>query len=124
MAADRDDDLDRRILALFCAASLRAHSRADDFALCRHDRGAGCYPRHPAQGRARPYFNIGASQIMLPGLKGGIEAYYKIVSNLLDEGQFGAPILLTPFNYEKGLVRGVELTLSYDIENWSFYGNF
>ncbi len=31
---------------------------------------------------------------------------------------------MTPFNYEKGLVRGVELTLSYDIDNWSFYGNF
>jgi outer membrane receptor for ferrienterochelin and colicins len=51
------------------------------------------------------------------------DAYYKIASNLLDEGQFGAPILFTPFNYEKGLVRGVELTLSYDIDNWSFYSN-
>ena len=70
------------------------------------------------------YFDVGASQIILPGLKAGIDAYYKIASNLLDEGQFGAPIFLTPFNYQKGLVRGVELTLSYDIENWSFYGNF
>jgi outer membrane receptor protein involved in Fe transport len=70
------------------------------------------------------YFDIGASQVILPGLKAGIDAYYKIASNLLDEGQFGAPILLTPFNYQKGLVRGVELTLSYDIDNWSFYGNF
>jgi outer membrane receptor protein involved in Fe transport len=78
----------------------------------------------PPKAERDHYFNIGASQIILPGLKAGIEAYYKIASNLLDEGQFGAPILLTPFNYEKGLVRGVELTLSYDIENWSFYGNF
>ena len=70
------------------------------------------------------YFDVGASQIILPGLKAGIDAYYKIASNLLDEGQFGAPIFLTPFNYQKGLVRGVELTLSYDVENWSFYGNF
>ncbi len=70
------------------------------------------------------YFDVGVSQIILPGLKAGIDAYYKIASNLLDEGQFGAPIVLTPFNYQKGLVRGVELTLSYDIENWSFYGNF
>jgi len=69
------------------------------------------------------YFDIGGTQIILPGLKAGIDAYYKIASDLLDEGQFGAPILFTPFNYEKGLVRGVELTLSYDIENWSFYGN-
>jgi len=70
------------------------------------------------------YFDVGASQIILPGLKAGIDAYYKIASNLLDEGQFGAPILLTPFNYQKGLLKGVELTLSYDIDNWSFYGNF
>jgi outer membrane receptor protein involved in Fe transport len=77
----------------------------------------------PAKSERDHYFNIGATQIILPGLKAGIDAYYKIASNLLDEGQFGAPILLTPFNYQKGLVKGVELTLSYDIENWSFYGN-
>ncbi|HWZ68972.1 MAG TPA: TonB-dependent receptor [Stellaceae bacterium] len=69
------------------------------------------------------YFDVGASQIILPGLKAGIDAYYKIASNLLDEGQFGAPILFTPFNYQKGLLKGVELTLTYDIDNWSFYGN-
>ena len=43
---------------------------------------------------------------------------------MIDEGQFGAPVFFTPFNYHKGWVKGVELTLSYDIENWSFYGNF
>ncbi len=70
------------------------------------------------------YFDVGATQIILPGLKAGIDAYYKLASNLIDEGQFGAPILFTPFNYQKGWVKGVELTLSYDIGNWSFYGNF
>ena len=70
------------------------------------------------------YFDVGATQIILPGLKAGVDAYYKIASNLLDEGQFGAPILFTAFNYQKALVKGVELSLSYDIDNWSFYGNF
>src|SRR4029077_6474688 len=70
------------------------------------------------------YFDIGASQIILPGLKAGIDAYYKLASNLLDEGQFGAPILLTPFNYQKGMTKGVELSLSYEVDNWAFYGNF
>ena len=70
------------------------------------------------------YFDVGATQIIMPGLKAGIDAYYKIASDLLDEGQFGAPILFTPFNYQKGLVKGVELSLSYEIDNWSFYGNF
>jgi outer membrane receptor for ferrienterochelin and colicins len=45
-------------------------------------------------------------------------------TNLIDEGQFGAPILLTPFNYAKGRVRGAELSISYDKDNWSLYGNF
>ena len=41
----------------------------------------------------------------------------KIASDLIDEGQFGAPIIFFPFNYQKGWVKGVELTLSYDIDN-------
>jgi outer membrane receptor protein involved in Fe transport len=77
--------------------------------------------------RAKPerdhYFDASATQVILPGLKAGLDGYYKIASDLIDEGQFGAPIILTPFNYQKGLVDGVELTLSYDIGNWSFYGN-
>ena len=58
-----------------------------------------------------------------PGLKFGIDAYYKIAQNLLDEGQFGAPIVLTSFNYANAHVKGVELTGSYDSGPWSLYGN-
>jgi len=47
------------------------------------------------------YFDAGVNQVMLPGLKVGADAYFKIAQNLVDEGQFGAPILLTPFNYAK-----------------------
>jgi hypothetical protein len=70
------------------------------------------------------YFDIGASQIVLPGLKVGVDGYYKIEKNLVDEGQFGAPIILTPFNYARGYAEGLELTTSYDIDNWSMYANF
>jgi len=70
------------------------------------------------------YFDVGAAQIVLPGLKVGLDAYYKIAKHLIDEGQFGAPIILTPFNYARGYATGAELTTSYDIENWSLYGNF
>ena len=69
------------------------------------------------------YFDIGGTQVVLPGLKLGIDGYYKIAKNLIDEGQFGAPIILTPFNYARGFARGVELTGTYDIENWSLYTN-
>ena len=70
------------------------------------------------------YFDIGGTQVVLPGLKFGIDGYYKLATNLIDEGQFGlAPLLLTPFNYSRGFARGVELTTSYEIDNWSVYGN-
>ena len=70
------------------------------------------------------YFDVGATQIVLPGLKLGADTYYKMAKNLIDEGQFGAPIILTPFNYQRGYAVGAELTASYDIDNWSLYGNF
>jgi hypothetical protein len=68
-------------------------------------------------------FDVGATQEFLPGLKVGLDAYYKYAHNLLDEGQFGAPMILTPFNYRVGRNRGVELTTSYGRANFSYYGN-
>jgi outer membrane receptor protein involved in Fe transport len=70
------------------------------------------------------YLDVGATQIVLPGLKVGLDAYYKDARNLIDEGQFGAPVILTPFNYAQGFAEGVELTTSYAIDNWSLYSNF
>ena len=70
------------------------------------------------------YFDVGGTQILFPGFKTGVDAYYRWATNLIDEGQFGAPIILTPFNYQHGINRGIELTLSYDIDDWHFYGNF
>ena len=43
----------------------------------------------------------------------GIDSYYKQSTDLIDEGQFGAPIILTPFNYRYGQVYGVEFTGNY-----------
>jgi outer membrane receptor protein involved in Fe transport len=77
----------------------------------------------PVRAERSHYFDVGATQIVLPGLKLGADAYYKIAKNLIDEGQFGAPIILTPFNYARGYATGVELTSSYDFENWSLYAN-
>jgi outer membrane receptor protein involved in Fe transport len=70
------------------------------------------------------YFDVGATQIILPGLKAGVDVYYRWATNLIDEGQFGAPIILTPFNYAHGINRGAELSVSYEKDNWSIYGNF
>jgi outer membrane receptor protein involved in Fe transport len=78
----------------------------------------------PVKAARDHYFDIGVQQVVLPGLKVGIDAYYKIAKNLIDEGQFGSPVILTPFNYARGYAEGVELSGTYDIDNWSLYGNF
>ena len=70
------------------------------------------------------YYDVGISQVLLPGLTLGWDNYYKSSTNLIDEGQFGAPIILTPFNYAKGKQYGSELSLSYVSGNWNLYGNF
>jgi outer membrane receptor protein involved in Fe transport len=43
----------------------------------------------------------------------GWDNYYKDVQHLLDEGQFGPALVLTPFNYRKGYIYGSELSQSY-----------
>ncbi len=53
----------------------------------------------------------------------GWDNYYKISKNLIDEGQFGAPIILTPFNYAKGKQYGTELTANYNTGNFAAYAN-
>ena len=69
------------------------------------------------------YFDAGVDQVLLPGLRMGVDAYYKAARNLIDEGQFGAPIILSAFNYRKGQVDGVEFSTSYDRGPLSLYGN-
>lgn len=60
------------------------------------------------------YYDIGVQQQLASGLALGLDGFYKASRNLIDEGQFGAPIILTPFNYKTGRQYGLELTGSYD----------
>ena len=69
------------------------------------------------------YFDAGIDQVVLRGLRVGLDSYFKSARNLIDEGQFGAPIILSAFNYRKGQVDGVEFSTSYDRGPLSLYGN-
>ena len=69
------------------------------------------------------YYDGGATQVLLPGWQVGFDAYYKAARNLIDEGQFGAPIELSAFNYARGEDHGYELNTTYDKGPWSLYGN-
>ena len=69
------------------------------------------------------YFDVGYDQTLAAGLTAGIDTYYKRSRDLIDEGQFGAPIILTPFNYVHGRQYGVELKLNYAGPRLSVYAN-
>jgi outer membrane receptor protein involved in Fe transport len=69
-------------------------------------------------------FDIGATHQLTDELKLGVDAYYKISHDLLDEGQFGQALVFTPFNYAQGKVYGIEATASYQTKNLSAYANF
>jgi outer membrane receptor protein involved in Fe transport len=68
-------------------------------------------------------FDVGVSQIVLPGLTVGLDAYYKIAQDLLDDGQFGQALVLSGFNYAKGENEGLELKVNYVNGNFRAYGN-
>ena len=70
------------------------------------------------------YFDAGAEQKITPALTVTFDSYYKLSRHLIDEGQFGAPIILTPFNYASGVQYGVELTAAYNKGRFSAYANF
>jgi outer membrane receptor for ferrienterochelin and colicins len=69
------------------------------------------------------YFDLGVQQKLWNSTTVGVDAFYEQASNLIDEGQFGAPIILTPFNYKYGHIGGVEFTGNYSVSDLSIYGN-
>jgi outer membrane receptor protein involved in Fe transport len=69
------------------------------------------------------YTDIGVLQVVNQQLSLGLDSYFKLSSNLIDEGQFGAPIILTPFNYAAGRQYGVEATANYTTDALSVYAN-
>jgi outer membrane receptor protein involved in Fe transport len=70
-------------------------------------------------------FDVGVVQKILPvpGLEVGLDLYYKIARDLLDDGQFGAAYVLSGFNYDRANNAGVELKASYTNGNLRMYGN-
>jgi outer membrane receptor protein involved in Fe transport len=69
------------------------------------------------------YYDLGLVHKLTPSFSFGLDAYDKQARNLVDEGQFGAPIILTPFNYRQGFTYGVELSLNYSHGPLQAYAN-
>ncbi len=69
------------------------------------------------------YFDVGVAQKITADWSVTVDGYYKDITNLLDEGQFGQALILTPFNYAKGYAQGVEVSTTYARAEWSGYLN-
>ena len=78
----------------------------------------------PVKPERSHYFDIGVDQKVLPGLDVGFDTYYKIATDMLDDGQFGQAVVLTQFNWARGYSEGVEFKVKYQNGNFKAYGNF
>jgi outer membrane receptor protein involved in Fe transport len=70
------------------------------------------------------YFDVGLDQKVLPGLDVGVDFYYKIAKDMIDDGQFGQAVVLTQFNWLQGYSEGAELKVKYTNRNFKAYANF
>ncbi|HXD35318.1 MAG TPA: TonB-dependent receptor, partial [Rhodanobacter sp.] len=69
------------------------------------------------------YFDVGVSQNLGSAWTVGVDAYYRKVRRLQDEGQFGSALVYSTFNYAAGRVKGLEFTVNYDQGPLSAYFN-
>lgn len=77
----------------------------------------------PVQPERSHYFDVGVSHQFTPNFRVAVDTYYKRARNLLDDGQFGAALILQGFNYDRAENKGVELSANYKDGNFSAYGN-
>jgi outer membrane receptor protein involved in Fe transport len=69
------------------------------------------------------YYDIGVSEVLTPSITVGLDTYYRQVTDLQDEGQFGNALIYSAFNYARGKVKGVELSSNYKQGSLSAYAN-
>jgi len=94
--------------------------------------GSGTSPVLPERSH---YFDAGINQVIPLGCYSalkrdcasaefGIDAYYKIAKDLLDDGNFGQALVLNAFNYEKGINEGVEFSAKFHSSYLEAYFNY
>ncbi len=70
------------------------------------------------------YFDAGITEQFTRFFSVGVDAYYKEGRDLIDEGQFGAALIFSPFNYAHGNQYGVDVTANYAQGGFNAYANF
>jgi opacity protein-like surface antigen/outer membrane receptor protein involved in Fe transport len=80
-------------------------------------------PYYPMQPERSNVYDIGVVQKVLPGLELGADVYLKMTRDQINQGQFGAALVLNGFQYERGLNNGVELKAVYTDGDLRAYAN-
>ncbi len=70
------------------------------------------------------YFDVGISRQITTPWQVSVDGFYKIARNLVDLGQFGDALILSPYNYDHAYVYGAELSSTYKQGGFSAFGNF
>jgi len=78
------------------------------------------YPMLPERSNT---FDIGVVHKVIPELELGADVYLKMTRDQINQGQFGAALVLNGFQYERGLNTGVELKAVYTDGDLRAYGN-
>jgi outer membrane receptor protein involved in Fe transport len=94
-----------------------------DIALFDNTTAAADHTDHVSKAERADYYDTGVVYKPTDAISLGLDSYFKSDSYLIDEGQFGAPIILTPFNYRTGRQYGAEFAASYNSGNLSAYFN-
>jgi outer membrane receptor for ferrienterochelin and colicin len=70
------------------------------------------------------YFDLGVTHTFLPGLETGVDAYYKLDHDQIDDGQFGAANISSPYNFDTASMYGVDFSADYTQGDFTAYGDF
>jgi hypothetical protein len=80
-------------------------------------------PDGPVESERAQYFDLGITHKFTPEYQVGLDGYYKLATNLIDDGQFGTAPILSAFNYQYGQICGLELSQNYTQGGFSAYAN-
>ncbi len=77
----------------------------------------------PVKSERSDYYDVGLTHRLTSHANVSVDSFYSRSTNLLDEGQFGPALIMTPFNYNEGLIYGVEFSANYKTDDFSGYAN-
>jgi outer membrane receptor protein involved in Fe transport len=110
--------------ARYFTPPMQAQATQSNLALFNNTTNQPDVPNNdPVKPERSHYFDVGIDQKVLPGLTLGLDGYYKIATDLIDDGQFGQAVVLTQFNWARGYSEGVEAKAKYQNGNFYAYAN-